>query len=48
MDNANQAKALIILDDLKQLEKLKLEFEKLRSNLLLPTLILTGITNAKA
>jgi hypothetical protein len=45
MDVANQAKALIILDDLKKLENLKQEFEKLRPNRLLLTLSIVGITN---
>jgi hypothetical protein len=44
MDNANQAKALIILDDLKQLENLKQEFEKLRPNRLLLILSVVGLT----
>jgi hypothetical protein len=42
MDVANQAKALIMLDDLKQPENLKQEFEKLRPNRLLPTLGIVG------
>jgi hypothetical protein len=44
MDHANQAKAPIILDDLKQLENLKQEFEKLRPNRLLLILSVVGIT----